>query len=387
MRERFGDWNRGGGRTPGDVFYDPELGRWVVAGYAAALRVFEQRGSDAPDEDVWGFDLGDPLFAQAQAILSTHLFFQRSPNWERLRRVLMQPLSVGATAALGPSMADIARDLVAAARDRGRFEVMGDLARPLIFRTQFALIGAAASQHEALVRLAEASRMIFELKPTTFEVRGALLAFAGLCRAMETLLFREPPVDTDMMRGVRAAVADGVWSREEALSTLAVMVIAGLNSPINAIGSLFYNLATTPEAWAAAKAGTLSRKAIVAETLRLGPPSLAVPKAIVQPMTFEGGVVLEPPQRVLVLVGRANRDPTVFAEPDRFDPWRPLARNLAFGAGRHKCPGKHLAAVQLDAALAAALERLPTLTLAAEPERTASVHGERAFARLELGVQ
>lgn len=385
---RYGDWNRGGGQPLDDIFLDEENNRWVVSRYDIAMRIFEQRGdtpitSGTGNPSPAGPSDGDDLFAQAQAALLSTVFFQRSPDWERLRRVLMQELSAGATAAMLPTLTELARETLAAACRNGDLEGVQGLARPFIFRSLFDLLGAPQPQWAALKSLAEASRTVFELKTTTRANQAAFMAFAGLRRAVEKLLFRDPPVEAPVMRGIRQAVETGVWTRDEAISQMAVLVIGGLNSPITAICAMLYNLATTPLAWKAAKAGDLSARAIIQETLRLGPPHLVIPKTVFERMEF-GGVVLEPGHRVLILLGRVNRDPAVFADPHRFDPWRAYKRNLAFGAGRHKCVGKHLALFQMEAMLIAVLERFDTLELAAPPEWADSVHGEKVFGRIDL---
>ena len=70
------------------------------------------------------------------------------------------------------------------------------------------------------------------------------------------------------------------------------------------------------------------------------------------------GVHLPAGSKLLLLVGAANRDPRVFAEPDRFDPDRPVGDVLSFGFGVKFCPGSHLARRELLTALDAVLERL-----------------------------
>ena len=77
-----------------------------------------------------------------------------------------------------------------------------------------------------------------------------------------------------------------------------------------------------------------------------------------------GGVRLERDQMVSVLNGAANRDPAVFAEPDRFDIRRSPNKHLSFGQGPHTCLGAPLARLEAGLAFPSLLARLPQLELA-----------------------
>lgn len=72
---------------------------------------------------------------------------------------------------------------------------------------------------------------------------------------------------------------------------------------------------------------------------------------------------------VVVSLAGANRDPAVYADPDRFEPDRSnLARQLAFARGPHTCLSIHLATLQTVLALHRLIERLPALTV--DPARS-----------------
>ncbi|BCY09736.1 cytochrome P450 [Actinoplanes sp. L3-i22] len=77
-----------------------------------------------------------------------------------------------------------------------------------------------------------------------------------------------------------------------------------------------------------------------------------------------GGVLIREGEVVFGLAHTANRDASVFPEPDDLDFTR-LARNhLAFGFGPHQCLGQNLARLELEIVLATVLRRMPTLRLA-----------------------
>lgn len=387
LRRRYGAWNAGRETPPAALFFEPERERWVIAGYEAALAIFEQRGGDpTPEQGICPFAAtGENILSDARALLRKNLFFQMSPNLERLRRVLMQQIGPRAMTQLEPALMAYARDLLDRALAAGdpAVEIAESIARPFVNRCLFDLIGVPEERRQVMADLADSARGLFELGLTDAEARLSYLAFAGLCRRVEWLLFDGKELRTSLAKGILEAVRAEIWTREEAIAQVAVLVIAARTTPMAAITSLIYQLATHPDVWAAARSRTLSLDAIIEESLRLGPPAPIVPKTMVQRTTF-GDVTLPAGERVLLLVGRINRDPAIFADPDRFDPWRPRRRNLAFGAGRHKCPGHALAHLQLNSVLAAFLAAFPTLELAAPPERGELLHGERLITRLMI---
>lgn len=387
LRRRYGAWNAGRDTPPAAVFFEPERGRWVIAGYEEALVVFEQRGGQptAAEAACPFAAAGEDMLSDARALLRKNLFFQLSPNLERLRRILMQQIGTRAIAQIEPALMASARELLdgALAPQEPEFDVTASVAHPFVDRCLFDLIGVPEGARRVSADMADAARGLFELGTTDTEARVTYLAFAGLCRRAESLLFGGEAPQTPLVRGILDAVRVQTWTREEAIAQVALLVIAARTTPAAAITSLIYQLATHPDVWAAARTGALSAEAIIDESLRLGPPAAVVPKTVIEETTL-GGVTLPAGERVLVLVGRANRDPAVFTEPDRFNPWRPRRRNLAFGAGRHKCPGQALAHLQLKCLLAAFLAAFPSLELAAPPEWGELLHGERPISRLML---
>jgi unspecific monooxygenase len=81
-----------------------------------------------------------------------------------------------------------------------------------------------------------------------------------------------------------------------------------------------------------------------------------------------GGVVVEPGQKIAVLLGSANRDPGVFDAPDEFVADREPNNHVAFGVGVHFCLGAPLARMELFESLTTLVAAYPSLTLAGEPD-------------------
>ncbi len=76
-----------------------------------------------------------------------------------------------------------------------------------------------------------------------------------------------------------------------------------------------------------------------------------------------GGKEIRKGETVFCLLGAANRDPAVYADPDRLDITREGVRPLSFGGGVHYCLGAQLARIEAEIAIATLLRRLPSLTL------------------------
>ena len=99
------------------------------------------------------------------------------------------------------------------------------------------------------------------------------------------------------------------------------------------------------------------------EALRLDPPVLLTGRMAVRDAEV-GGVGVRGGSMVTAILGGANRDPEVFADPLRFDVARANARDhISFSAGRHHCLGAQLARMEGEVGLRAIWDRFPDLRL------------------------
>jgi cytochrome P450 len=121
----------------------------------------------------------------------------------------------------------------------------------------------------------------------------------------------------------------------------------------------------------------------VAEMLRYEGSVNMVPRHTVEPCVV-GDTVVPPGQLLFFMLGAANRDPAVFAEPDRFDITRSPNPHLAFGAGIHYCVGAPLARLEGEVAFARLLARYPQLQWADEAPQWRPLINLRGLERLTL---
>lgn len=115
----------------------------------------------------------------------------------------------------------------------------------------------------------------------------------------------------------------------------------------------------------------------IEEVLRFDPPVVTWRRKTKVPVCLHG-VEIPAGADLLLLIGAANRDESVFASPDTFDIARINAReHLAFGMGNHLCLGAPLARLEARVVFEELTWRRPHLHLV--PEQTLSFHPNIAF--------
>jgi cytochrome P450 len=166
----------------------------------------------------------------------------------------------------------------------------------------------------------------------------------------------------DHGRGVLAD-ATATLNRPEIVSNAAVMMFGGIETSEGMTTSLFWHVLSTPGALEAILADRTLLANAVEESLRLEPAAGRVDRYATTDVEI-GGATIRRGDLVIVSLTAANRDPATFPEPDRFDVQRENARShLAFAQGPHACVGLHLARLETQVALDAALDRWPRMRL------------------------
>ncbi len=162
--------------------------------------------------------------------------------------------------------------------------------------------------------------------------------------------------------------AGGELTHREFAANAALLVGAGFETTVNLIGNGIVLLLEHPQQLALLREDPGLWPAAVEEILRFESPVQMLVRTARRDVEIAGEHI-PAGAMFMLLLGGANRDPAVFADPGRFDITRPNARDhLAFGSGIHGCLGAALARIEGAIALRTLFERFPSLSLRETPE-------------------
>lgn len=165
----------------------------------------------------------------------------------------------------------------------------------------------------------------------------------------------------DLLSVLCGARVDGRALSDEAVTAVAGTLLAGGGEATGlALASFLANLLDHPAQLTLVRARPGLIPGAWAESLRRDPPAQVVLRHALAPISL-GGTTLPAGALVACLVGSAGRDPFRFADPDRYDIFRPDPAHLAFGAGQRFCPAAALAALTAECGLRALLDAMPGL--------------------------
>jgi cytochrome P450 len=287
--------------------------------------------------------------------LSVSFVFLDPPDHTRLRRLVSRAFTPRVVARLRPRIQQIIDELLAAADPTG-FDLVSGLAHPLPVRVISELLGIPEDDHERFAswsdrRARGMDAELGSLDPTTFaDALAARQEFkAYFTELIETRRDRD---GADLISQlIRVRENGDQLTTGELLTTCTLLLVAGHETTTNLIANGSLALLGNPEQLAALRADPSLITGTVEETLRYDPP-IQFTSRIVLGSYRVGEFEAQDGSTIVLLIAAANRDPMIFAEPDKFDIRRPNAnQHLAFGAGIHFCLGAGLARLQAAIAL------------------------------------
>lgn len=174
---------------------------------------------------------------------------------------------------------------------------------------------------------------------------------------------------------IAAEVMGERMTDEEIISFLRLLITGGADTTYHLLGNVLHTLLSDADLMRRVRADRSLLEPLLWESLRWESPVQFVSRATNREVEI-GGVTIPDDTGVMILIGCANRDETVFDDPDVFDIARDNERSLAFGYGRHYCAGRDFGFAEATVGLNTLLDRLDDLRwdpAADEPSRIRGV--------------
>ncbi|MCU1673936.1 MAG: hypothetical protein JWN77_2049 [Frankiales bacterium] len=288
--------------------------------------------------------------------------FRDPPVHTRLRRLVSKAFTPRRIELLQPFVEQRTDALLTAAAERGRLELVEDLAYPLPVAVISEMLGVPHEDHQTFAGwsavLARALDSLMS-EPTPEEVRENRVASDDFRAYFEDLAEQRRAVPRDdLMSALVAAEEEGDrLTMDELTSTALLLLVAGHETTVSLIGNAMLALLRVPGLLDRVRADPAVAEGVVEEVLRLDPPVQMTMRTALEDVELPGGVVKAGGTAVL-LIAAAGRDEEAFPDALRFDPDRHDSRHLAFGGGIHFCLGAPLARLEGRVVVAELARRL-----------------------------
>ena len=310
----------------------------------------------------WSNVFPPPPGVVLRADLPPSMLLQDPPEHTRLRGLVNQAFTPRMIRRLEPRMEGIAHELLDAALAQRRVDLVEALTYPLPVIVIAEMIGVPMDHRD---QFKEWSDGLVEnlglglLAPEPPEVIERELQIIDAMRAYFAQLVAERrahPRD-DLLSGLVAAELEGSrLSFDEMLQMLILLLVAGNETTTNLIGNATVELMEHPDQLARLRAHSELMPTAIDEVLRFSSPVQVDARRAARTVEVAGQTIAAD-TNVLLLLGSANRDETVFDDAETFDIGRADNRHLAFGFGPHYCLGANLARMEAQVAIRVLLQR------------------------------
>ena len=315
---------------------------------------------------------------------TTSLVFNDPPLHTRVRKLIMGALTRRAIADMEPGLVALVDRLLDRIEAQGGGDLIEDFAAAIPVEIIGNLLGVPHADRGPLRDWSLAILGALEPVPTPEQHAAGNRSVTEMLAYLRTLVTERRKTPGDPERDVLTRLIQGEASGEqlsevELLQNCIFLLNAGHETTTNLIGNGLILLQEFPS----------SRDQLLADLRAAGTDEAAreqvLTLAVDECLRFEssnqlgnrravghaviGGVEVAAGCLVTLCIGAANRDPAVFADPERLDLRREGNRQLAFGFGIHQCAGLSLARLEGRVAIGRFLQRFPRFELKAPPLR------------------
>jgi cytochrome P450 len=363
-------------REMGPVVWLEKYEMFAVTRYDAVVKVLR-------DWEAFPSSFGVMMNDDMNEVLRGNTLCSDGDAHNRLRRVVIRPLTPVALKSLKEEVEREAEAVVDRLCTRGRFCASEELAAHLPVTIVSHAVGLPEEGRE---RMMEWSMGLFNcFGPVNERTRNAKSVLSEMMQYAR-------------MHAVPGKLKPGSWAEaihhaaaagEVPLEAVPVMMIdyigPSLETTIFGISNGVWLFANHPDQWDLVRNDPSLIPAAIDEILRMEAPIQDFSRYVARDYDLDG-VLLPEGSRAIIFYGAANRDPRRFSDPDRFDVRRDNAgRHVAFGAGPHTCLGMNLAKLEMRALFTALVRKVTRFHIEAEQRMLNNVL--RGFTKLIVSVE
>ena len=360
---RYAQW-----RARHPIWHDADSGHWVLSRHEDVMAVLKdhQRFSSA---------------AMGGGGIPLPPLVDDPPRHTQLRSIVNKAFTTAMLKSMEPDICAIAQSLVGALPSDADVDIVTSLTTPLPVTVIARMMGIPEERNEDFKRWSDAlTGTLAGASPQSRE--SDIMEMAGFFR--ELIPVRRERPSNDLVSAVANAEVDGARLSEwEIVGFCILLLIAGNETTTNLLGNLLNVLADRPELWERLRDDPALVEAAIEEVLRYDGPVQFLMRAVTDDVVFHGQTVTQG-ERVIVTMGAANRDDTVFDAPNEFRLDRSRGRHVAFGYGIHFCIGAPLARLEARVAVTALLARTKRIERGAGLVQRVPSHLLRGFEHLSL---
>jgi cytochrome P450 PksS len=316
---------------------------------------------------------------EAAASINRHMLTLDPPDHTRLRNLIHKAFTPRMIRELEARIREITDELIDGMLAKGSADFIADFAFPLPVTVIAELLGIPREDRDRFRHWSQ-TIIMGGTSGADFEAVGAA--------ALEFIMYfheqfdarREQPKDDLITALVQAEEAGDKLDQQELISMVFLLLVAGHETTVNLLGNGMLALMEHPVQKAQLAARPELMRTAVDELLRYdGPVGVSTMRWALEDVEYYGEHI-KAGEMVVASLLSANRDPSMFANPNDLDLARTPNKHIAFGNGIHYCVGAPLARMEGAVAFEMLLNRLPKLTLAVDADRlewnpTVLLHG------------
>lgn len=360
-------------RAAKPVHWNNRFGLWVVTGYKEVVWLLRhpeffssqviKNTAQPPYPPIDPKD--QPLFEEVRTFRSDQLVEQDRPEHLHMRGVVHPYFTPTAMEEWRPFVRQAVTEMLDELEPAGHMDVLTDFAAPLPVQIIARMMDVPYEDRDRLRELADSILHMNRgepdrLRPLVEGIRGIVEYAAPLVEAR----MKEP--GNDFISILARGEKEGIFTRHQVLVNTGLLLFAGHETTMNLIGNGLLAFINHTDQWDRLRADPagLARTA-TEECLRYDPAVKSTQRVATQEVEL-GGQTIHEGDRIRWIMAAANRDPSIFPDPDCFDIERQPNPHLSFGSGIHYCLGVALARMEGQEVFRALAERFPSFELATD---------------------